>query len=175
MRAFFTPLFFASVCVSMAGCAGPSPRVKPYGATPSEVQLSETAIFVSADVKNPRHRVDALESTIKAIDGRAIQCAWRHGCPPWARVAAGDHEFVVEVNYNYTYAGNRTTLMPVKVANIKPRHIYLTSYETNGNSLTARVEDLGESPNFKMSSCYAASVEFLEQDRRKCIDFPVVF
>lgn len=168
-------LISAVLLVSVVGCANTTPHRKPYVGYTGDVHLSETAVFVSADVKGQKYRQDGIISPIQAIDGQKISCHWNNGCPPWARVTPGDHEFAIQFSTNYRYSTFSGALLKVKVPNMKPRHVYMTRYTTYGDRVEVHIEDLGEKSDFKLISHYFSPASFIAEHAARMEYYPVEF
>jgi hypothetical protein len=126
----------------LSGCAfHKTPHVMYEGDHP----LSDTAVFSSFDDKAGPAR--EMAARIHSVDGNKASCV-QVGCPYWVRVLPGTHSFAVtyatDWNLNYHLEAN----LDIVVADMKPRHVYVVRYRTDGGGVAQIVEDLGENPDW---------------------------
>lgn len=137
---------------SLAGCA--TPHVSPHEAVPPETPKASTAILIAIEQRNsPDQRyTPASLPVVKGLDGKALNCDWNAGCPVWIRVLPGDHQFEIFYRADFNYVGSAWNEATIKldVPKMRAGHVYVARYslDRTNKTVSARVEDLGEKPNF---------------------------
>lgn len=140
-------LVAATAAVSCLTACGSNPIVTPYDAHPPAVAKSETTVLISMD----RQASPPILATIVKIDSKDVACDWNAGCPVWARLAPGDHEFVIRFRTDFygvpgaTNSGFKVAELPVRIPAMQATHVYVLRYSrvASSNSIAARVEDMG--------------------------------
>ncbi|MBX3621877.1 MAG: hypothetical protein KF891_18045 [Rhizobacter sp.] len=128
------------LAVPLVGCAFHRAPYVMYDGSPP---LQNTAVFASVDQETGTDVV----ATVTSVDGKPTSCA-EAGCPLWVRVLPGKHTFAVRYTADIHMSGYSYANLVFTLENMKPLHVYHARYIQTDGRVVARVEDLGERPNF---------------------------
>lgn len=138
----------ALVVTFASGCAV---HQAPYLAySDKNTPLRNTAVLVAWDNSDPRSS-GADMIGIKEIDNTSMSTL--HSYPFWARVLPGNHTFILNYHADSSMSGFKFANIKITVSDMKAGHTYKVIYRREGNTVGARVEDLGQNANFGMPIC----------------------
>jgi hypothetical protein len=134
------------ITFGLVGCAHLQPDQMYSGDHP----LSDTAVFSALDDSSGASV--CLVSTIQAVDQNKTS---RMTFPVWVRVRPGPHSFLIHCTTGF--AGGYQSIISyrvellVKMADMRPRHIYVARYKPTKDGVRIVVDDLGERSNYSLT------------------------